>query len=103
MDGHRAGAAVLGVRSGMTLLAGLAIAWVDSRPNWDDTGISAGLVLITAAVATFTGVKPWLTALCVAGPLIIVGLSRGNAGSLLALLFALAGAYGAALTRRLLA
>ena len=25
---------------------GMAIAWVDSRPNWDDTGITAGTLFL---------------------------------------------------------
>src|SRR5579871_6862609 len=29
---------------------GLAIAWVDSRPRWDDTGITVGVLFITSAI-----------------------------------------------------
>jgi len=29
---------------------GLAIAWVDSRPHWDDSGITAGSLLLSAGV-----------------------------------------------------
>jgi hypothetical protein len=31
------------------LAAGAAILWIDSRPTWDDTGITAGLLLLTSA------------------------------------------------------
>ena len=38
---------------GLSLAAialGLLIAWVDSAPTWDDTGITAGMIFLTAAV-----------------------------------------------------
>ncbi len=28
----------------------LAIAWIDSRPHWDDTGISAGVIFLACAL-----------------------------------------------------
>ncbi len=40
---------------------GLAIAYVDSRPGSDSTGITAGLLAVTAAVAAFVSRRrPWL-------------------------------------------
>ena len=45
---------------------GLAIGWNDSRPTWDDTGVTAGLLVLAAAV--FGVVSParwWLWALLV--------------------------------------
>ncbi len=62
--------------------AGIGIAYLDSRPGWDDTGISAGLVLIAAAVAAaLSGWRPWLWALLVGvwTPLVEVALA-GPAG-----------------------
>ncbi len=32
------------------LVAGSAIGYLDSRPNWDDTGVTVGAVLISAAI-----------------------------------------------------
>jgi hypothetical protein len=85
--------------SALTLCAGLAVAWVDTRPGWDDTGVTAGAVLITAAAGAFARVPPWLSAALAAGPILAVEL-RGGTGVLLAVPFALAGAYGGAFVRR---
>jgi hypothetical protein len=74
---------------------GLAIALIDARPTWDDTGITAGVVLLTAfIVSALAGRRPWLFALLVGiwVPAITV-VNGGDPVSLLALAFALAGAY----------
>lgn len=43
---------------------GLAVAWMDSRPGFDATGITAGSLLITGGVAAFVSRRrPWLWAL----------------------------------------
>ena len=43
---------------------GLAVAWMDSRPGFDATGITAGSLLITGYVAAFVARRrPWLWAL----------------------------------------
>lgn len=43
---------------------GLAIAWVDSRPHWDDTGITAGSLFLSAGLLGLIGPRrPWLWAL----------------------------------------
>lgn len=43
---------------------GLAIAYVDSLPGSDSTGITAGMLAVTAAVAAFVSRRrPWLWAL----------------------------------------
>ncbi len=92
----------------MTLLAvaaGLLIAWVDSRPTWDDSGITAGMLFLTAAL--FGAVRPsrapvWGLAIGVWVPLFGIVLHR-NFGSLLALAVAFVGAYSGALARRLIA
>jgi hypothetical protein len=85
--------------------AGLLIAWVDSRPTWDDAGITAGMLFLTAGL--FAAFRPsrasvWGLAVGVGVPLIgIVG--HRNFGSLLALAVAFFGAYAGALTRRFVA
>jgi hypothetical protein len=84
---------------------GILIAWVDSRPAWDDTGVTAGMVFLTAALfGALRPVRPWTWALAVGVwiPLFGIVLHR-NAGSLLALAPALLGAYAGALARRALA
>lgn len=76
------------------LAAGIAIALVDSSPGWDSTGITAGLLVIAAAVtAGIARHRPWLWALLVGLPTPIVEIARfGSVGSLLALAFAAVGA-----------
>jgi hypothetical protein len=82
------------------LLAGVVIAWIDSRPTWDDAGISAGLVLLTTGLFTVLGVPPLAAMLLVSGPLVLVALLAGNAAALLALLVAAVGAAGGLLVRK---
>ncbi len=86
----------------VAVVVGLGIAWVDSRPTWDDTGITAGVVLLASAAFGFVAPRrPWLWALAVGGMIPLLGILRGgNFGSLLALVVALAGAYGGALVHR---
>lgn len=48
------------------VLAGSLSAWVDSRPNWDDTGILVGGLLLVSSLLTLLGHRrPWLIALAV--------------------------------------
>jgi hypothetical protein len=48
------------------VLAGLFSAWVDSRPNWDDTGILVGgLLLVSGLLTLLGGRRPWLIGLAV--------------------------------------
>ena len=81
------------------LLAGLALAWMDTRPSWDDTGVTAAGLLIIAALGALAGIKPWLSALLVVAPLLVVETS-GSVGVLMAALFPLVGAYAGWLVRR---
>jgi hypothetical protein len=84
---------------------GLLIARIDSRPTWDDSGITAGMVFLAAAI--FGAIRPswapvWAVAVGAWVPLFGI-VSSQNYGSLLALAPALAGAYAGALARRALA
>jgi len=74
---------------------GIGIAWIDSQPNWDDSGISAFMVLLVSMLAAYMAKrKPWLIALAVGIWLPIYGIIfTQNFGSLLALLPAIIGAY----------
>jgi hypothetical protein len=78
----------------LALLAGLAVALVDSSPGWDSTGITAGLLLLSAGTtAAIAGDRPWLWALLVGVPTPAIELATsGNGGSILALAFAAGGA-----------
>jgi hypothetical protein len=82
---------------------GLAITYVDSRPNWDDTGITAGAILLSCAVLGALGPKqPWLWALAVGIWIPLFGIARAqNFGSLLALAVAFAGAYAGMALRKI--
>ncbi len=93
-------AAVAAVGLVLTLAAGLAIAWMDTRPNWDDTGITAGALLLTAGLAALAGVLPWVAAILIAGPLIVAEWRQLNVGMLLVLAMSFAGAIAGAVIRR---
>jgi hypothetical protein len=84
------------------IVMGLLIAWVDSRPAWDDAGITAGMVFLTAAFfGALRPARPWVWALAAGAWIPFFGIAlRHNSDSLLALAPALAGAYAGALARR---
>lgn len=91
------------------LALGLAIAWMDSRPHWDDTGITAGSLLLSAGLCGFlAGRRAWLWGLAVGlwVPLTVVAkhLSIGSvAGGLVILAIPMVGAYAGVALRRMLA
>lgn len=87
----------------LALLIGIFIAYVDSRPTWDDTGITAGTMLLSSGLLTLLGYRrPWLIALAIGlwTPVYETFLSRNfNLPGvilfpLLVLLIPLVGAYG---------
>lgn len=84
------------------LAIGIAIGLADSSPGWDSTGITAGGLFLSAAVIAWIGRdRPWLWALLVGLPTPILDSVRtGNAGSVLALGFAAAGAAAGWALRR---
>src|SRR5579872_5778671 len=50
----------------LALVLGLSIGWMDSRPHWDDTGITAGSLLLSAGLVGFLASRrPWLLGLAV--------------------------------------
>lgn len=85
--------------AGLALGAGLAIAWVDSRPGWDDTGVTVAALVAAAGLAALARVPVGWVVLLVSGPLLAAELPRGS-GVLLALPIALAAALGGAALRR---
>lgn len=51
---------------GLGLLAGLFLAYIDALPHWNDTGLLAGLLLLTSGLLALLGYRrPWLLALAV--------------------------------------
>lgn len=83
----------------LALVAGCAIAWLDTRPSWDDTGVTAGALLVAAGVSAFGGVRWWVAALLVAGPVLAVEIRGLGWGAALVLAFALAGGSLGAVAR----
>ncbi len=86
----------------VAVLIGLAIGYVDSRPTWDDVGITVSLLLLASAMAAgLSGRRPWLwAALIGAGVPAFEIPGRGGPASLVALLVAAVGSgIGYALAR----
>ncbi len=71
--------------------SGLAIAWVDTRPHWDDTGITAGAVIVAAGLSTFLGLRWWASALIVACPLLLAEVPKAGWRLLIVLALAVLG------------
>lgn len=76
------------------LMLGLGIGYVDSRPTWDDAGITAGVVFICAAVlATVRPRSGWLIGVAVGIPVLGFNAAlHSNFESAVAVVIALAGA-----------
>jgi len=85
----------------MTVAVALAIAWLDSRPSWDDAGITALLLFLTAAGSAISGVSWWLSCILAGTPIVLWELWTGP-GVLIAIPFVLAGGLAGFFLRRLL-
>jgi hypothetical protein len=100
---HRVRSRVLFV---LAAVVGLTIAYVDSRPGWGQTAVTAFSLLLSAAVIGFIGSgRPWLWALAIGGWIPLHSLARApspdSLAMLLALAFPFAGAYAGLLARRM--
>ena len=88
----------------LSIVFGSIVAWIDTLPNWDDTGITVGLILIGAMICG--GLSPsraWLWALIVGGAVFGANLIlHGGYESAIALGVALVGAYIGAGVRKLM-
>ena len=92
----------IGIMIGAALVLGAGIAFVDTRPNWDDTGITAAAVAICCgALAVVQPRRAWLHAACVAGCVFIANvIAARNFGAALVFVPAFVGAgLGSALGR----
>jgi hypothetical protein len=89
----------------LAVACGLLIAWVDSRPTWDDTGVTVGTVLLASALfSALRPRRPWFWALAVGVWIPVLGIIQGrHYGSLIALAVALFGAYLGAFARKVMA
>jgi len=79
----------------VAILIGWGITWLDSGPNWEGTGFTALLIVIsTGLLGFFSPNRPWLWALTVGIWIPLVGVFiRHNFGGVLALVVAFIGAY----------
>lgn len=87
---------------------GLGIAYLDSRPSWDDAGITACSMLIAAAVfGLIAPRRPWRWALAIGIWIPLYALARAatpaSFAMIVVLVFPLAGAYVGMGVRRLFA
>jgi hypothetical protein len=79
----------------IAIVSGIAIAWVDTRPHWNDTGITVSLLaLVSLVCGYFASKKPLLVALAVGlwVPVFNIVLT-GNFSVSAVLVFTFAGAY----------
>ena len=89
------------------LMLGMLIFMVDSSPGWDDTGVSAAMVLAASGLmGAIHPARAWVWALAVGSWVPLMGFTLDPAGfhptSVLALAFATAGAYAGAPVGRVL-
>lgn len=89
------------ILAAMALATGVAIAWVDTRPGWDDTGVTAGALLLAAGVVAFLGLRWWWAALLVALPILVAEFRGGGLVLLAVSMFTIAGATLGALAGRI--
>jgi hypothetical protein len=85
------------------LVAGGGIAWVDTRPGWDDAGVSAGALLIVSGLVALAGLRWWIAAALVVCPLLLAEGRGAGWGLALVPALAVVGAVGGALLRRVAA
>jgi hypothetical protein len=93
------------MRRGLLVIGGafgLVLGWVDSTPGWDDSGLSAASVLLLAMLlGVIDRSRPWVWGLCAGFGIPLWGIAlHQNYGSLLGLIFALAGACAGASVRK---
>jgi hypothetical protein len=74
---------------------GLLICWIDSRPTWDDTGVTAAMILIASGAISYVYPKrPFIWAIAVSIWIPIFGIvCNSNYGTLMALVFGFIGAH----------
>jgi hypothetical protein len=89
------------------VVIGVAIAYMDSRPHWDDAGITAGLMVISAGLlGLIAPQRPWLWALAIGIWIPAHAMVQHPEPKALAMLvilaFPFAGAYAGMAMRRML-
>lgn len=89
------------IPAALAITIGTGIAWLDTRPTWDDTGVTAGTLLLTAGVAAGAGLRWWGAALLVAAPILVAELRSAGWGISVSLAFTGAGSLLGATLRRM--
>jgi hypothetical protein len=81
---------------------GILIGWVDTRPTWDDAGVTAAAILSVAAIlGAAAPQRAWVWALAVGGSTVLLNVAlRNSFGSVVALVFAFVGAFAGAFVRK---
>jgi hypothetical protein len=80
----------------VSTLLGLTIYWIDSQPNWNDTGITATLIVLTSVIISyFYKSRPWLWGIIISLWIPLFGIMKsGDYMMLFILLFGLIGSFG---------
>jgi hypothetical protein len=78
----------------LSLAVGCTIGFVDSRPTWDDTGITAGSIFLASLFLSAARPRSaWLTGLLIGVPVVAFNVAlHGGFASAIAVVIALAGA-----------
>ena len=86
------------------IIAGVLIALMDTSPNWDDTGVTVGAILIITFITGATQPRfAWLWALIIGG--CIFGFNyvyKPGFGPAVAIVIAFVGAYAGFLMRKVM-
>jgi len=79
----------------VAIAAGLSIAFIDSRPTWDDTAITVFALLVAGGIlGLLIRQRPWLYALALGLWLPLwEGIASGNFSILIVLVFPFTGVY----------
>ena len=86
----------------LAVTMGVGIAWVDTRATWDDTGVTAGALLLTSGLAAGAGLRWWGAAALVAAPISVAEWSSAGPGIAIALAFTTVGSLLGAVLRRMI-
>ncbi|HEY9165987.1 MAG TPA: hypothetical protein VIS48_07490 [Candidatus Kryptonia bacterium] len=86
----------------LSVTAGMLVGYIDSRPTWDDTGITVAAIIGTGLIIGFIERRrSWLWALSIACGFSVFQLNSNHVSVTLAVLaFSLLGTYLGALVRR---
>ena len=87
----------------LSTLGGMAIAVIDMQPNWDDTGITAGMLFIVSGIAGFVSPKRfWLWALLTGIWLPVAAIARnGDIMMFIVLIFTFGGSISGSLIKKM--